>query len=102
MPDNAGCGADSTAEGGFDSRPKAPITRGTYAEAVVEETRNAQGLIDQGMDLQQVIEARPTAEWDEILGNVWIKPEQLTTFIFNSLTGVSSYTPPPSQQNETE
>jgi glyoxylase-like metal-dependent hydrolase (beta-lactamase superfamily II) len=73
-----------------------------YRNFLIKARDNVQGLIDQGMDLQQVIEARPTAEWDEILGNVWITPEQLTTFIFNSLTGVPSYTPPPSQQNETE
>jgi cyclase len=63
---------------------------------------NVHALIDQGMSLEQAIEAEPTAEWDEILGKVWITPAQLVTFIYNSLTGVDHFTPLESQETTTE
>lgn len=63
---------------------------------------NVKVLIDQGMSLQQAIEAKPTAEWDEILGKVWITPEQLVIFIYNSLTGVDHFTRLESQETATE
>jgi hypothetical protein len=44
------------------------------------------------MSLQQAIDAKPTAEWDETLGGVWITPAQFVTFIYNSLTGVDQFT----------
>ena len=46
--------------------------------------------------------AKPTAEWDAALGGVWITPEQLVTFIYNSLTGVDHYTAPAAQGTATE
>jgi glyoxylase-like metal-dependent hydrolase (beta-lactamase superfamily II) len=63
---------------------------------------NVQALIDQGMSLQQAVDAKPTAEWDEILGKVWITPEQLVTFIYNSLTGVDHFTPLETEGTATE
>jgi cyclase len=53
---------------------------------------NVQAMIDQGMTLQQVIAAKPTAAWDEALGKAWITPEQLAIFIYNSLTNVDHFT----------
>jgi glyoxylase-like metal-dependent hydrolase (beta-lactamase superfamily II) len=63
-----------------------------YHTFLIKARDNVQALIDQGMSLEQAIEAKPTAEWDETLGKVWIKPEQLVTFIYNSLTGVDHFT----------
>ena len=63
---------------------------------------NIQALVDQGMSLQQTIDAKPTAQWDEAMGKIWITPEQLTTFIFNSLTGVERYTRPEGSGDTTE
>jgi len=63
-----------------------------YLAFLTKARDNVQALIDQGMSLQQAIEANPTAEWDETLGKVWIKPEQLVIFIYNSLTGVDHFT----------
>jgi glyoxylase-like metal-dependent hydrolase (beta-lactamase superfamily II) len=63
-----------------------------YHAFLTKARDNVQALIDQGMSLQQAIEANPTAEWDETLGKVWIKPEQLVIFIYNSLTGVDHFT----------
>ena len=63
-----------------------------YLAFLTKARDNVQALIDQGMSLQQAIEAKPTTEWDETLGNVWIKPEQLVIFIYNSLTGVDHFT----------
>jgi len=73
-----------------------------YLDFLVSARNNVQELIDQGLGLEQAIAARPTAEWDEQLGGVWIKPAQLVTFIYNSLTGVDHYTPPESQVTDTE
>jgi hypothetical protein len=46
------------------------------------------------LSLPQIIEAKPTREWDETLGDAWITPHQFVTFIYNSLEGVHHYTPP--------
>jgi len=73
-----------------------------YLDFLVKARNNVQKLIDQGMGLEQAIAARPTAEWDEQLGGVWITPAQLVTFIYNSLTGVDHYTPPESQDTDNE
>jgi len=74
----------------------------SYRAFLVKARDNVQALIDRGLSLEEAIAARPTAEWDEQLGGVWIKPEQLVTFIYNSLTGVDHYTPPPAQETDTE
>jgi len=73
-----------------------------YHAFLTKARDNVKALIDQGMSLEQAIEAKPTAEWDEILGKVWITPEQLVTFIYNSLTGVDHFTPLGSQETTTE
>jgi cyclase len=73
-----------------------------YHDFLVKARDNVQALIDQGRDLEQAIAAKPTAEWDESLGGVWIKPAQFVTFIYNSLSGVDHYTAPASQETETE
>jgi cyclase len=73
-----------------------------YHDFLVKARDNVQALIDQGLDLEQTVAAKPTAEWDAALGGVWIKPEQLVTFIYNSLTGVDHYTAPASQDTDTE
>ncbi|MBT8047835.1 MAG: MBL fold metallo-hydrolase [Gammaproteobacteria bacterium] len=73
-----------------------------YHEFLTRARDNVQALIDQGMSLDQVVAAKPTAEWDDILGKVWITPEQLVIFIFNSLTGVDHFTPLEPQETTTE
>lgn len=73
-----------------------------YHDFLVAARDNVQALIDQGMSLEQTVAANPTAEWDEALGKVWITPEQLTIFIYNSLTGVDHYTALVSQETTTE
>ena len=64
-----------------------------YRDYLIEASTNVQMLIDQGMDLQQVIDAEPTKAWDDTLGKVWITPAQFVTFIFNSLEGINHFTP---------
>jgi len=39
----------------------------------------------EGKTLSQVIAAKPTAATDETLGKAFIKPEQLVTFIYETL-----------------
>ncbi|MCW8926603.1 MAG: MBL fold metallo-hydrolase [Xanthomonadales bacterium] len=71
-----------------------------YRDFLVEARDNVQALIDQGMDLEQTIEAKPTAEWDATLGEIWIKPHQFVTFIYNSLKGIHEYTPTAADERE--
>ena len=63
-----------------------------YRDTVVKVRDKVQALIDQGKTLEQAIEAKPTAEWDEAMGKGFIGPAQLVTFIYNSLTGVNQFT----------
>jgi len=65
-----------------------------YRDFLIKASTNVQALIDQDMNLQQIIAAKPTEEWDETLGKVWIKPAQFVTFIYNSLEDIHHYTPP--------
>ena len=73
-----------------------------YLAFLVSARDKVQALIDQGMSLQQAVAAKPTAEWDDILGKIWITPEQWVTFIYNSLTGVDHFTKLESQEATTE
>jgi hypothetical protein len=66
----------------------------------MQASANVQELIDEGMDLQQIISAAPTKEWDEELGKTWITPAQFVTFIYNSLQGINHYTPPKTVETE--
>ena len=69
-----------------------------YLDLLTRARDQVQALVDQGMSLEQAIDARPTAEWDDSLGQVWITPAQFVTFIYNSLTGVERYTAPSTEQ----
>jgi glyoxylase-like metal-dependent hydrolase (beta-lactamase superfamily II) len=73
-----------------------------YRDLLARARDNVQTLVDQGMSLQQAVAAKPTAEWDEALGGVWITPEQFVTFIYNSLSGVDHYTAPAAPDTATE
>jgi cyclase len=64
-----------------------------YRDFLIKAGANVQALIDQKLDLQQIIAAKPTEEWDEALGKTWITPAQFVTFIYNSLQGINHYTP---------
>jgi len=73
-----------------------------YRDYLVKASANVQELIDQNMDLQQIIAAEPTKEWDEALGKTWITPAQFVTFIYNSLKGIHHYTKPVAVETETQ
>ena len=64
-----------------------------YHAMLVEMRGIVQGMIDKGMNLEQVVAANPTAKWDEELGGSFIKPDSLAIFLYNSLTGVDQFTP---------
>ena len=64
-----------------------------YRDLLLEASARVQTLIDQGMSLEQIITAKPTEEWDEEQGKIWITPAQFVTFIYNSLEGIHHYTP---------
>lgn len=66
----------------------------TYRDFLIKASTNVQTLIDQDMNLEQIIAAKPTEEWDETLGKTWITPPQFVTFIYNSLEDIHHYTPP--------
>ena len=71
-----------------------------YRDYLIEASTNVQELIDQNMDLEQIIAARPTRQWDEELGKTWITPAQFVTFIYNSLEGINHYTPVNTSETE--
>lgn len=71
-----------------------------YRDYLVQAIANVQELVDQDMTLEQVIAAKPTGEWDEELGKIWITPPQFVTFIYNSLKGIHRYTPPKTVETE--
>jgi glyoxylase-like metal-dependent hydrolase (beta-lactamase superfamily II) len=73
-----------------------------YRDYLVQAGANVQTLIDRDMNLQQIIAAEPTREWDEELGKTWITPAQFVTFIYNSLEGIRHYTPPKVVETEDE
>ena len=64
----------------------------SYHAMLVEMQGIVQGMIDQGMSLQEVVAANPTLKWDKELGNSFIKPDSLAVFLYNSLTGVDQFT----------
>lgn len=64
-----------------------------YRDYLVEASTNVQELIDRDMNLEQIIAARPTSQWDEELGKTWITPAQFVIFIYNSLEDINYYTP---------
>jgi cyclase len=74
----------------------------SYRDYLASAISNVQALIDEGLNLQQIIAAKPTQEWDESLGKIWITPAQFVTFIYNSLEGIHHYTPPPESEADTE
>ncbi|MFC1775978.1 MBL fold metallo-hydrolase [Pseudomonadota bacterium] len=74
----------------------------SYRDFLIKASANVQELIDQDMNLQQIIAAQPTREWDETMGKTWIKPAQFVTFIYNSLEDIHHYTPPPKVETESE
>jgi len=65
----------------------------SYRDFLLEASTRVQVLIDQGMNLEQIITANPTEDWDEELGKIWITPPQFVTFVYNSLEGIHHYTP---------
>jgi cyclase len=73
-----------------------------YRDFLIEASTRVQVLIDQGMNLEQIITAKPTEEWDEELGKIWITPPQFVTFVYNSLEGIHHYTPQAVVEAETE
>ena len=64
-----------------------------YRDFLVKARDNVQKLIDDGKSLEETVATQPTAQWDAILGEVWITPEQLVIFIYNSLKSISEFTP---------
>ena len=60
-----------------------------FLTAAIDQVRP---LVDQGKTLEEAIEARPTAAWDDALGKTWITPAQFVTFIYNSLKDVPTFT----------
>lgn len=64
-----------------------------YLDFLVKARNKVQKLIDEGKSLEETVAAQPTAQWDANLGEVWITPEQMVIFIYNSLKGIPQFTP---------
>jgi glyoxylase-like metal-dependent hydrolase (beta-lactamase superfamily II) len=65
-----------------------------YRDFLVKATANVQTLMDQGLSLEEIVAAKPNAEWDDAFGNIFITPEQFVVFIYNSIKGIDHYTAP--------
>jgi len=63
-----------------------------YRDFLVQARDKVQVLIDRGKSLDETIAAKPTAQWDDAQGKIWITPAQWVTFIYNSLKGIMEYT----------
>ena len=59
----------------------------SYGQMLADSTDRVRRLMDQGMDREAVIAARPNAAQDERLGHGWITPERFTGFLYDSLDG---------------
>ena len=57
----------------------------SFGQMLSDATARIRALIDQGKNLEEVIEARPNADFDETLGGGFIKPERFTEFVYNSI-----------------
>ena len=57
-----------------------------YRDMLVAVRDRVGGLIAQGKTLKEVLDAKPLADFDAILGNGNIKPDQFLTIVFGSLT----------------
>jgi len=63
-----------------------------YRDFLIQSRDAVQALIDQGKTLEETIALKPTAQWDEALGKIWITPAEWVTMIYNSLKGVDAFT----------
>jgi cyclase len=56
-----------------------------YGEMLDDAVDRVRALIEQGKSLEEIIAARPNADYDDKFGQNWIKPEQFIGFIYYSL-----------------
>lgn len=56
-----------------------------YRDMLVTVSDRVAALIEKGKTLEEVIAAKPSEEYDEEWGKTFIKPEQLLTFVYQSL-----------------
>lgn len=71
-----------------------------YQDYLTGSMNRVEQLVSAGKTLEEAIAAKPTAEWDEVYGQVWITPAQWVTFIYNSLTGVDQFTRIPENSSD--
>jgi len=57
-----------------------------YRDMLVEIRARVATRIEAGDDLEAVKASRPTADWDEELGHVWLTGDQVTELVYRSLT----------------
>ena len=57
-----------------------------YRDMLVTIRDRVDAKIEEGKSLEQIVESKPTAEYDEVWGNNFIKPDQLVGFVYESLT----------------
>jgi glyoxylase-like metal-dependent hydrolase (beta-lactamase superfamily II) len=63
-----------------------------YHDYLAAATKQVEELVKAGKTLEEAIAAKPTADWDETYGQVWITPAEFVTFLYNSLTDVDHFT----------
>jgi glyoxylase-like metal-dependent hydrolase (beta-lactamase superfamily II) len=58
-----------------------------YREAMAGIRDKVKALVAQGKTLDQVLAAKPSAQWDAALGGGMLKPDQFVGIVYRSLTG---------------
>lgn len=58
-----------------------------YREAMGGISDRVKALVAQGKTFDQVLAAKPSAQWDAALGGGFLKPDQFGGVVYRSLTG---------------
>jgi len=57
-----------------------------YRNMLADIADRIQGYIDAGKSLEEVTDAGPTADWDEVWGNSFVNPETMVKMVYQDLT----------------
>lgn len=69
-----------------------------YRDLLVDLRSRVAALIAQGKSRQQVLDAHPSAAYDQALGQGFISPDELIGTIFDSLSSIETAAPPDTQK----
>ena len=88
----------STTDGKAPSTPKAPPPAKfgkeqelkAYRDMLATVHERVQALVRDGKTMQEAVAAKPSAEFDELWGKGFLKPEQFVSMVWNDLKRAST------------